>query len=172
MKPWIALFLVLMSPACGPAPEALSATAEKSHAPCAAKVEGPYVVAHVSDGDTIMIRTAGRKTLTVRLLGVDAPEVDGPYRRAERGGTEAKAFVHSLLAGQSVYVEVDPGEGRRDKHGRELAYLYRAADCLFVNGEIIKRGYGRTYRRFPLRHREMFDRFEREARRSRVGLWK
>ena len=46
----------------------------------------------------------GRKPLTVRLIGVDAPEVDGPYRKAEFGGVEARSFVGSLLSGRPVYL--------------------------------------------------------------------
>lgn len=138
---------------------------------CAERVQGPYVVMHVSDGDTLVVRGERRKPVTVRLIGVDAPEVDGPYRKAEPGGVEARSFAGALLSGQPVYLESDPEQGARDKHGRVLAYVYRAGDCVLINGEIIRQGYGESYRRFRFRKREEFARYEQEARKNRRGLW-
>lgn len=155
--------------------ETPAAAADSAPAPprrCAENVQGPYAVMHVSDGDTIVVRGEDRKPLTVRLIGVDAPEVEGPYRRAEPGGVEARGFVGSLLSGQPVYLEPDPEQGARDRHGRVLAYIYRSGDCVLINGEIIRQGYGESYRRFRYRRREQFARYEQEARRNHRGLWK
>ena len=40
-----------------------------------------------------------------------------------------------------------------------------------ANAEIIRRGYGHAYTRFPFRHLEGFRQLEREARTNRRGLW-
>jgi len=157
---------------CREAPAEAASPAPAPPRGCVENVQGPYVVMHVSDGDTIVVRGEGRNPLTVRLIGVDAPEVDGPYRKAEPGGVEARGFVGSLLSGRPVYLESDPQQGPRDKHGRVLAYVYRAEDCALINGEIIKQGYGESYRRFRFSHREEFVRYEQEARKNRRGLWK
>lgn len=138
---------------------------------CASGTEGPFRVAHVSDADTIVVRVPGSKPVTVRLIGVDAPEIDGPYRRAEPGGVEAQQFVRSMLADSEVYLEMDPAQGSHDKYRRRLAYVYRMKDCMFVNGEIIRQGHGRNYRKFRFRHRELFENYEREARMNRRGMW-
>ena len=49
--------------------------------------------------------------------------------------------MKDLIGGGSVYVEREPGS-KQDRYGRELDYLHRAPDGLFVNREIVRRGYG------------------------------
>ena len=171
---WLAVLLAVLFAfnGCGETPAVATSQAQEPPRRCAENVQGPYVVLHVSDGDTIVVRGEARKPVTVRLIGVDAPEVDGPYRRAEPGGVEARGFVGTLLSGRPVYLEPDPEQGARDKHGRVLAYVYRSGDCVLVNGEIIRQGYGESYRRLRFRNRETFARYEQEARKNRRGLWK
>jgi len=168
----LVVLVTLLTNCGGETVGASDATSAPSRSRCAGELEGPYVVAHVSDGDTIVIRTAGRRPTLVRLIGVDAPEVDGPHRRAETGGVEARSYASSLLSGQTVFIESDNAQGTRDRHGRRLAYVYRSRDCILVNGEIIRQGHGMSYRKFRYRHRELFHRYEREARAARRGLWK
>lgn len=131
--------------------------------------EGPYRVERVSDGDTIAVRRGTSREL-VRLIGVDAPEIDGPYRRAEKGGDQARAELEKLLGGDKVVLQFDPYQGLRDQHGRLLAYVY--AGERLVNREIISRGYARAYRKFKHERREEFIRLEKEARAGKRGLWK
>lgn len=153
--------------------EQISASADQRAASrsCVSGADGPFAVAHVSDADTIVVEVPGRKRLTVRLIGVDAPEIEGPYRKAEPGGVEARQFVQSMLERADVYLESDPSQRSFDQYGRRLAYVHRASDCAFVNGEIIRQGHGENYRKFRFRHRDLFDRYEREARSRRLGLW-
>ncbi|MCK4463694.1 MAG: thermonuclease family protein [Candidatus Omnitrophica bacterium] len=40
-----------------------------------------------------------------------------------------------------------------------------------MNAEIIKRGYGRAYTRFPFKYLEEFRQYEKEARENEIGLW-
>jgi len=47
-----------------------------------------------------------------------------------------------------VRLEYDQGTGRNDRYGRTLAYVYLANGTL-LNLEIIERGYGHAYTRFP-----------------------
>ena len=122
------------------------------------------VVERVVDGDTIIVEGVGR----VRLIGVDTPETVHPNRPVEFFGKEASAFAKGLLEGKRVRLEYD--QERQDRYGRTLAYVY-LDDGTFVNAEIIRRGYGHAYTRFPFRHMEEFRQFEREARDNRRGLW-
>ena len=122
------------------------------------------LVERVVDGDTIIVEGVGR----VRLIGVDTPETVHPNRPVEFFGKEASAFAKRLLEGKRVRLEYD--QERQDRYGRTLAYVY-LADGTFVNAEIIRRGYGHAYTRFPFRHMEAFRQFEREARDNRRGLW-
>ena len=122
------------------------------------------MVERVVDGDTIIVAGIG----SVRLIGVDTPETVHPNRPVEFFGKEASAFTRQLLDGKRVRLEYD--QERQDRYGRTLAYVY-LADGTFANAEIIRRGYGHAYTRFPFQHMEEFRELEREARTSRRGLW-
>lgn len=138
---------------------------------CASGAAGPYDVVRVSDGDTISVRIPGKKPVLVRMIGVDAPEISGPYRNEEAHGVEARAFARALLDRRVVYLESDPQQDTYDRYGRMLAYVHRADDCLHVNAEMIRQGHAESYRKFRFRHRSLFLRYEQEARINRRGLW-
>ena len=142
----IPLLLSAVLPALAPAPAAAQ------------------VVERVVDGDTIVVRGVGR----VRLIGVDTPETVAPGRPVEFFGREASAFTRRLLEGRSVRLEYD--RERTDRYGRTLAYVH-LADGTFANAEIIRRGYGHAYTRFPFRYLDRFRQLEREARSAGRGLW-
>ena len=122
------------------------------------------VVERVVDGDTIIVRGIGR----VRLIGVDTPETVHPGRPVEFFGKEASAFTRRLVDGKRVRLEYD--QQRTDRYGRTLAYVH-LPDGTFVNAEIIRRGYGHAYTRFPFRHLDRFRGLERDALRAGRGLW-
>jgi micrococcal nuclease len=121
------------------------------------------LVRDVVDGDTLVLATGER----VRLLGIDAPERDGPYTRAEPLGEAAAAFLRSAAEGRHVRLEFDAE--RRDRFARTLAYVY--VDDLDVNAALLREGLARAYRRFPHRRLDEFLALEREARAARRGLW-
>ena len=125
---------------------------------------GAQMVERVVDGDTIVVRGVGR----VRLIGVDTPETVSPGRPVEFFGREASAFTKRLLEGRRVRLEYD--RERTDRYGRTLAYVH-LTDGTFANAEIIRRGYGHAYTRFPFRHLDRFRQLEREARSAGRGLW-
>ena len=116
------------------------------------------VVEEVIDGDSLRVRGIGE----VRLIGVDTPEWNAPF------GKEASEFTRRLVEGKRVRLQYD--QEKTDKYGRTLAYVYLPSG-VFVNEKIIREGYGRLIRRFPFRHRDRFQRYEREARRAGRGLW-
>jgi endonuclease YncB( thermonuclease family) len=142
---------------------ALKAEAELS------KLEPSYRVARVVDGDTIIVVMDGKQR-TVRLIGVDTPETVHPQKPVERFGKEASDFLKGLLKGQSVRLAFDPTGDRQDRYGRLLAYAY-LPDGTLVNREIIVRGYGFAYTKYPFRHLSEFRVVEAEARTSKVGMW-
>jgi endonuclease YncB( thermonuclease family) len=77
-------------------------------------------VVDVVDGDTVKVRTTDGRQLTVRVLGIDTPEV---YGGAECWGPEASQFAERTLAGQTVGLVVDDTQDERDRYGRALRYL-------------------------------------------------
>lgn len=123
-------------------------------------------VKRVVDGDTILL-TSGER---VRLIGVDTPESVKPGTPVQCYARRASAFTHALLDG--VAVRLVYGAERRDRYGRLLAYVYRARDGLFVNAELVRRGYARTLAIAPnTGHAAEFTALASDARRAGKGLW-
>ncbi len=112
-------------------------------------------VIRVADGDTVVVDLDTTEE-TVRLLGVDTPETHHPRRDVEPYGKEAAWFTRNLLLDESVYVVRDETMPERDRHGRLLAYVYRASDGLFVNEELVRQGYARVYDGRPCTHADDF----------------
>jgi micrococcal nuclease len=104
-----------------------------------ARRDGHAVVTHVVDGDTIDVTIGGRDE-RVRLIGIDTPETKKPDSPIECFGPEATTFTTELLpVGTAIRIERDIVG--RDDYGRLLGYVHRLDDAMFVNLEIIERGY-------------------------------
>jgi hypothetical protein len=58
-----------------------------------------------------------------------------------------------------------------DKYGRTLAYLYLEPGGVFVNREIVAKGFGHAYTVYPFRYMDDFRQVERQAREKGLGLW-
>ncbi|GIU93334.1 MAG: hypothetical protein KatS3mg011_2240 [Acidimicrobiia bacterium] len=121
------------------------------------------VVESITDGDTIVVSGGER----IRLIGIDTPE---PTRDACYAA-EATRFVSTLIppgTGVRLIYDVE----RVDRYGRTLAYVYRAEDGLFVNAELVARGYAQTLTVPPnVAHTDDFVRLQQQARRAGLGLW-
>lgn len=124
----------------------------------------------VFDGDTVRVALEGGSAETVRLIGVDAPEVHHPERPVERFGREAAAFTTSLARGQRVRLEADAQSADRDRHGRLLRYVF-LPDGRLLNAEIITQGFAHALTLYPFGRMESFRVLEREAREAGRGLW-
>ncbi|MEF8868444.1 MAG: lamin tail domain-containing protein [Haloarculaceae archaeon] len=140
-------------------------------------------VVRVVDGDTMELRFENGTADTVRLLGVDTPEVHAENTPEEfegipetaagerclrRYGERASAFAEERLAGETVVLRFDPESDRRGYYGRLLGYL--VADGESVNRLLLERGLARVYdSRFT--ERERFHEVESTARAAGTGLW-
>jgi micrococcal nuclease len=126
-------------------------------------------VVRVVDGDTILVSVAGHEE-RVRYIGVDTPESVKPGVPVQ---CYAKAASHAndrMVAGRDVTLVT--GAEARDRYGRLLAYVYRRSDHLFVNAELVRRGYARQMTIAP--NTAMAPRFAalvRQARSAGRGLW-
>ncbi len=125
----------------------------------------------VVDGDTVDIDINGH-TERVRLIGVNTPETKHPTKPIECFGPEASAYMTQLLPkGTTVRIERDVEA--RDRYGRMLLYLYLGSDDLFINLELVARGYGTPMSIEPNTfHRNDFVRAAAQAQAANVGLWK
>ncbi len=136
------------------------------------------IAKHV-DGDTIVVTIDGKQE-TVRLIGIDTPEVDGPYTNAEPYGAEASRFTKETLPlGTIVYLQIDQSD--RDKHERLLRYLWLSQvedtsdmDNIqneMFNARLLKEGYAeaKTYKP-DTEYDQVFHKLEEEAITSGVGM--
>jgi micrococcal nuclease len=133
---------------------------------------GESRVVRVTDGDTIVVRRGGTDD-RVRLLGIDTPEVRGPFTDEECFGPEASRRMRMLAApGTTVRLEIDPTQDERDRNGRLLAYVSLPGEPVSLNERMVADGYARKYvvgRPFLLAGR--FGDREKAARQARRGLW-
>lgn len=111
----------------------------------------------INDGDTVTcLDTEGRR-VKVRLVGIDAPELDQPK------GRESRSALASKLSRGVVRVEGDA----RDQHGRLLGTL--RVDDRDLNREMVAEGWAWAFTGFAEDHDLMAA--ESAARRDRRGIW-
>ncbi len=129
-----------------------------------------YPVVRVVDGDTIIIAKDGTN-VTVRLIGLDTPEIVDPRKQVQCFGKEASDEAKKILAGQSVQIETDPSQDTYDKYGRLLAYIF-LPDGTNFNEHMIAEGFGYEYTyHLPYRYQSAFKAAEVRARTNMLGLW-
>lgn len=87
-------------------------------------------LSQVSAGDTITItpvddsgKPTGKPDITVRMLGIDAPDVATGSEASKCGGDEAKAELERITVGDDyIIVTYDPKADRTDKAGHTVGY--------------------------------------------------
>ncbi|MBX0348847.1 lamin tail domain-containing protein [Haloarcula pellucida] len=141
-------------------------------------------VTAVVDGDTIRIEYANGTRDTVRLVGVDTPEVTAENDPPEFEGvpdTEAGAsclrdagvaasnFAKERLLGETVGLAFDPDTDRRGYYDRLLAYV--VVDDRLFNYRLVATGRARVYDESPFSRKDRFLAAESAAREARSGLW-
>src|SRR5262252_9230742 len=122
-------------------------------------------VTRVIDGDTIDVAGLGR----VRLLGIDAPEIGGPFERPAPFALEARDELQMLVLNRFARFECDlvPED---DKYGRRLAYVVLETGEL-VNARLVRDGLARVSARRRLRRWDELRAAEADARQRRRGMW-
>ncbi|HOI97280.1 MAG TPA: thermonuclease family protein [Candidatus Pacearchaeota archaeon] len=129
-----------------------------------------YPVARVIDGDTFEVN-AGGAIDTVRVIGIDTPEIADPRKSAECFGAEASSKAKEILSGKNVRLESDPDQGERDKYGRLLRHIF-LEDGTNFGLLMIKQGYAREYAYpVPGKYRAEFQAAQNYARENSLGLW-
>ncbi|MDL1866766.1 nuclease [Betaproteobacteria bacterium PRO4] len=124
-----------------------------------------YRVSKVIDGDTIVLENKKR----VRLLGVNAPEIENRFRPGEPGGLEAKKWLQGKLQGRSVYLEYD--RQKTDHYKRMLAHLY-LPDGEHINLSLVEKGLA-TVSLIPpnLLHANILIKTQQRAETKKLGIW-
>jgi micrococcal nuclease len=128
-------------------------------------------VRHVADGDTVTIRFSDEVERRVRLIGIDAPEMDDPREEAAFSAFLSQRFVSHHLWLREVRLSYDFSP--QDEYGRVLAYLWVGEGDLF-NELVIREGYAAAFLKYPFRkdYQERFRTAQAEARKEDKGLWR
>ena len=126
--------------------------------------KGAFRITYVIDGDTLVLSNREK----IRLIGVDAPEIQHDDIPGEWYGKEAKEFLKQLAEGKECTLGYET-DGIRDRYGRILAYVFMGNKLL--NAEMIRQGYARVYMRFSFTKKTEFIRLEKEARGKGIGIW-
>lgn len=145
----------------------LALTGAAGAAPAAEQQSSTGKVAKCFDGDTIKL--ADKRT--VRLAGIDAPEMDHGNRKAQYYAREAMDQLAHLAMGKEVrLVSVDP-KGK-DHYGRIVA------DVILPDGHSLSDTMVRNGAAFVYPHNEMNPQFQERLRKlqheaiaARRGMW-
>jgi micrococcal nuclease len=119
----------------------------------------------VNDGDTITILWGGKRE-KVRLIGIDAPEL-----QQSLWGQRAKRYLSELVSTSQWTVSLDFDVEKRDVHGRLLSYVW-TSDKKMINVQMLSEGYAMLYTFSPnIRYVDEFKKAQEEARRKSLGIW-
>ena len=144
------LLAALLAAGCGLAPQAPLQKAR---------------VVQVIDGDTLVLE--GGKHL--RLVGIDAPEMERKGRPAQFLAHKARAYLAQLTQGKVVRLEYGPL--RYDHYGRVLAHLI-LADGTLVEAALLSQGLAHVYFHPPnLGLWKELLAAQKEAIKARRGIW-
>ena len=127
-----------------------------------------FKVLRIIDGDTIEVAIRG-KTEKLRLLSIDTPESVDPRTPVQCFAKEATSKLGGFISNKFVKLVDDKQQGNRDKYLRLLRYVY--VGDLFVNKEMVRLGYAFSYKQYPTKYLEEFNKLEKQAREKGLGLW-
>ena len=98
-------------------------------------------VAYISDGDTVYVHPDdGSEGFSVRLIGIDTPEIAHESEPAECYGDEANAFTLDQLKDNLAWLGFDIEY--KDQYDRVLAYVTRDEGAAgFHNRVLARQGY-------------------------------
>jgi len=126
-----------------------------------------YKVTRVIDGDTLVVQK-GATSLTIRLVGIDAPEVS--HKKYEPGQPYSQQSTKHL-AKIALNRSADVKSYGADRYGRILGEVL--VDGNNVNLEMVKTGLAEVYRGTPAPGQDVgpYWRAEEEARKAGRGMW-
>ena len=111
----------------------------------------------IIDGDTFRLANGD----TVRLIGIDAPELSQP------GGVLSREYLAHLLLGNPITLE--KGYKDRDNYHRLLRFVYIGNLC--INEEMIRQGYAEARYLPGSPVRDYYVHLEIQAEAAKAGLW-
>jgi len=135
--------------------------------PCPS-LAGQYEVYRVVDGDTFIVKHGDVK-LTIRLVGIDAPEAStSKHRDGQPFSKQSTQHLAALILNKTVDVK----SYGADRNGRTLGEVF-LLNGRNVNIEMIQAGLAECYRGKPATSLDMapYWKAEEEARKAGRGMW-
>lgn len=131
-----------------------------------------YNVITVNDGDDMVVNING-KIEEVKLLGIDAPELDSFISPTNYCyGVEAYQIVKNLISSNRISLVKDPVKEDRDDYNRLLRYVY-LEDGRSLQEYLLKEGYAKEYTHKGIFYQSQanYKALEQEAKVNKKGLW-
>lgn len=120
-------------------------------------------VAAVHDGDTLRVQRAHATAASVRIYGVDCPELGQPF------GAEARDMAARLVGGKQV--EVVAAQARRS-YKREVGGVVLLRDMIVLQDALVSAGLAWVDDRFCRAAAcDLWRLHQADARAARRGLW-
>lgn len=131
--------------------------------------DGTYRVAYVIDGDTIAL-WVGQEARTVRIIGIDTPEIDHGNGGGECQGEEAKSYAIKQLNEKLIRFESDPSQDTIDSYDRYLGHIF--LNQTLYSEKIIKAGLAKEYTYIRKNnYTDILREAESEAKENNIGIW-
>ena len=132
-------------------------------------------VTKVIDGDTIWVNINGKEE-KVRFIGVNCPEYT---TKIEEYGKEATEYTTNELLGKKVYLQKDISQ--TDDYNRLLRYVWlekidtineENIENYLFNAKLVINGYAQSnYYKPDISLQNYLEKFEKEAKKQKVGIW-
>lgn len=159
-------FAALSAVACGSKAGSNDASASQStgsDAP-AEDVQGTVQTCH--DGDTCRIKV-GSEIVTVRMAGIDAPEVmGGPDNQGQPYGADARDYLRSRIKGKVVTLR----KLGTDPYERTLGEIF--LDGKQIGLELVQKGLAEHYKWATVKiNKAAYVSAESQAKSQKLGIW-
>ena len=135
---------------------------------------GIYEVVRVYDGDTITIETEIGTTVSLRLIGVDTPEINAKTQAERNRAIRARDYLRDMILDKEVVITFEASTKTLDGIGRgpycrPLSYIFyrdtAAEKNIFVNLQIVWDGHGEKYFKYDFEYEDFFRLDQAEAQR-------
>ena len=124
-------------------------------------------VVSITDGDTLRVNVNGTE-MNIRLIGIDAPEINHPTEPIQCYSPEAKTALENLILNQEVTLEKDVSD--KDQYDRFLRYIWFGETL--VNEYMTQNGFAFASKYPPdTKYQVRIAAAEAAARSGGAGLW-
>lgn len=128
-------------------------------------------IKYCHDGDTCQIKTDGGLWFSVRLAGIDAPEIGRFNRKTATEGQPLSVDARDTLLkilGSSPTISMNQID--LDPFNRPVVELFAGDTC--INLKMLELGMAERYRgKSKLKNHQNYDAAEKLAKANRVGIW-